>query len=539
MHDKTLKIIYKWLNQANYKISLTQLQRQFLSHPDVGTLSSITDTLNDFKIANQAAQIEAASLNQLIEPFIAFIKNQQIEQFVLVSFTQNNSFSIYNGKDETFTLSFNEFAKIFGGIIIAIDKQAKTVYDFSYFVRFIIPYVLIVALCVILFLQMPFTISNVLFEILTLAGCTFSTLLFAHTLGIKNDFLNRFCTISKNSSCNSVLQSDAAKINKYVSLTDAGVIYFSFQLLSQLILKPDNSLLYAIGIVAATFSFYSVYQQAIVIKRWCPLCLGVVVVLIMQGLIGIIHFSFAAITTAEIISSFFIILLASIGWYYFKDIFTKSRKLHHAETDLLSFKRNYHLFLPFYKSGIPVDSTVIDNQEQIIIGNESAPIYITLITNPLCEACQKAHKFLTELQNQYLEEIAIRLIFYVPYQNLNDPRTMIAGWLVKEYFNDSTKGAEFIENWYRKPDLKAFDKLRLPIDVIKNQQYFLKTQNEWCVEQRLTLTPLLLINNKLFPLIYRTEDVRFHIEAVIEYEQSNEYETKTSIQSTTVLACNT
>lgn len=136
MHDKTLKIIYKWLNQANYKISLTQLQTQFLSHPDVGTLSSITDTLNDFNIANQAAQIEAASLNQLTEPFIAFIKNQQIEQFVLVSFTQNNSFSIYNGKDETFTLSFNEFAKIFGGIIIAIDKQAKTINHYSQVVHY-------------------------------------------------------------------------------------------------------------------------------------------------------------------------------------------------------------------------------------------------------------------------------------------------------------------------------------------------------------------------------------------------------------------
>lgn len=539
MHDKTLKIIYKWLNQANYKISLTQLQRQFLSHPDVGTLSSITDTLNDFNIANKAAQIEAASLNQLTEPFIAFIKNQQIEQFVLVSFTQNNSFSIYNGKDETFTLSFNEFAKIFGGIIIAIDKQAKTINHYSQVVHFIIPSALTVSFFATLFIQVPFELSTILFIILTLAGCTFSALLFAHTLGIKNDFFNRFCTISKNSSCNSVLQSDAAKINKYVSLTDAGVIYFSFQLLSQLILKPDNSLLYAIGIVAATFSFYSVYQQAIVIKRWCPLCLGVVAVLLLQGIISLIHFNYTAITGARIISSLFLLLLTCIGWYYFKNIFTKSRKLHQTETDLLSFKRNYHLFLPFYKSGIPVDSTVIDNQEQIIIGNESAPVYITLITNPLCEACQKAHKILTELHNQYQEQIAIRLIFYVPYQNLSDPRTMIAGWLVEEYFKDRIKGIETVENWYRKPDVKAYDNLRLPIDIIKKQQYFLKTHSEWCVEQRLTLTPLLLINNKLIPLIYRTEDVRFHIEAVIEYEQNKEYENNKSFQSTKVLVDNT
>jgi uncharacterized membrane protein/thiol-disulfide isomerase/thioredoxin len=539
MHEKTLNIIYKWLKQANYKISLTELQRQFLSHPDVGTLSSITDTLNDLNIANQAAQIDTATLKQLIEPFIAFVKSEQGEQFVLISPTPNNNFSVYHGKDYTFNLSFNEFGKIFGGIIIAIDKQAKTINHYSQVVHFIIPSALTVSFFAILFIQVPSELSTILFIILTLAGCTFSALLFTHTLGIKNDFLNRFCTISKNSSCNNVLQSDAARINKYVSLTDVGVIYFSFQLLSQLILKPDNSLLYAIGIVAATFSFYSVYQQAIVIKKWCPLCFGVVAVLLLQGILSLIHFNYTAITGAAIISSLFILLLTCFGWHYFKNIFTQSRKLHQTETDLLSFKRNYHLFLPFYKSEIPIDSTAVDNQEQIIIGNENAPVCITLITNPLCEACQKAHKLLTELQNHYQAQIAIRLIFYVPYQNLNDPRTMIAGWLVEEYFNDRTKGAQLIENWYKKPDLKAFDNLRLPMDVIKKQQYLLKTHSEYCVKQRLTLTPLLLINNKLFPLIYRTEDLSFHIEALIEYEQTKEYESKKTFQSTKVLVDNT
>ena len=116
---------------------------------------------------------------------------------------------------------------------------------------------------------------------------------------------------------------------------------------------------------------------------------------------------------------------------------------------------------------------------------------------------------------------------------------MIAGWLVEEYLNDRIKGIKEIENWYKKPDLKALDKLRLQIDVVKNQQFYLKTQSEWCVEQRLTLTPLLLINNKLFPLIYRTEDLRFHIEAIIEYEQTKEYESKKSFQSTKVLVDNT
>lgn len=539
MHEKTLNIIYKWLKQANYKISLTELQRQFLSHPDAGTLSSITDTLSDFNIANQAAQIDTDSLNKLTEPFISFVKSEQVQQFVLVSPIPNNNFSIYNGKDKTINQSSNEFATIFGGIIIVIDKQEKSVYNYSQVVRFIIPYVLTVSFCVVLFLQISFAISNVLFIFITLGGFIFSALLFAHTLGVKNDFLKRFCTISKNSSCNSVLQSDAARLNKYVSLTDIGVVYFSFQLLSQLILKHNNNLLYSACIVAVPFSFYSVYQQAIVIKRWCPLCLGVVAVLLMQGTISIFNFNYTAITTADIISSLFLLLLTSIGWYYFKNIFTKSRKLHQTETDLLSFKRNYHLFLPFYKSENPVDDADVSNQQQIIIGNKKAPVCITLITNPLCEACQKVHKLLTELHNQYHEEIAIRLIFYVPYQNQNDPRTIIAGWLVNKYLIDKAEAIKAIENWYTNPDTKVFDSLKIPEDVIRKQQDYLQKHAAWCLQKQLTLTPLLLINNKLLPLIYRTEDLRFHIEAIIEYEQTKEYESKKSFQSTTVLVDNT
>jgi uncharacterized membrane protein len=539
VHEKTLYIIFKWIKNANYNISMTELQRRFLSHPDVGTLSSITDTLTDFNITNQAVQIEAASLNQLTEPFIAFIKNDQIEQFVLVYPVTNNRFDIYNGKDNPYTLSFKELSTVFGGIIIAIDKKEKTSNNYTQFERFIIPSALMVSFCVIFLIQIPYEINTVLFAILTLAGFTFSALLFAHTLGVKNDILNRFCTISKSSSCNSVLQSDAAKINKYLSLTDVGIIYFSFQLISQLIFKHDNSSLYAIGIIAASFSFYSVYQQAFIIKKWCPFCLGAVVVLLLQGVIGISNFSTNAINTIQIISLFFLLFLTSIGWHYFKDIFIKSRKLYQTQIDLLSFKRNYHLFLSFYKSEIPVDSTVIDIQEQVIIGNESAPVCITLITNPLCEACQKAHQLLTELHSKYQDRIVIKIVFHVPYINLNDPRTMIAGWLVEEYLNDRTKGIQYIENWYRKPDVEAFNNLRLPINIIKKQQHFLKSHSDWCTEQRLTSTPLLLINNKLFPLVFRTEDLPFHIEAVIDYEQTKEYESKKSFQSTKVLVDNT
>jgi hypothetical protein len=232
-------------------------------------------------------------------------------------------------------------------------------------------------------------------------------------------------------------------------------------------------------------------------------------------------------------------MLTSISWYYFKRNHTNRRKLLQTETDLLSFKRNYHLFLPFYKNAISVNDSTLCNQTQIIIGKETAPVFITLITNPLCEACQNAHKFLKEMCNQYPNDISIRIVFYVPYQNLNDPRTMIAGWLADIYHTNPNEGVKAIEKWYTNPDLNAFDKLRLPKEVVSMQQGYLQAHAEWCIANRLTLTPLLLINNKLFPLIYTTGDLHYQIEKIIEFEQNKKNDSRESSQPTKVLVCNT
>lgn len=539
MHEKTLYIIYKWLKQSGYDITQSDLQKQFLSHPDVGSLSSITDTLNDFNIANQAAQIDTASLNHLTEPFLAFVKKEESEQFVLVSPTGNNTYDIYTGNDTALILSHKGFSILFSGIIIAINKNDKTKSDYKRALKILTTLVVIVSLCSLLIIQSSFELYTSVFSVLTLSGCIFSVLLYAHSIGVKSNFVNRFCTISKQTNCNSVLQSNAARINKYISLTDIGIVYFTFQLLSILFLKHVNHFIYAISIPAAAFSLYSIYQQAFVIKKWCPLCLGVVGVLVLQGSIATLSINFSAIKIIDFITLLFLCPLICVSWYHFKRIHTNSRKLIKTETDLLGFKRDYHLFLPFYRNEISVNDTAIRNKTQLIIGKVTSTVSITLITNPLCEACQKAHKILTKIQSQYPHDISIRLIFYVPYQNMTDPRTMIAGWLADIYHTNPNEGVKAIEKWYTNPDLKTFDKLRLPKEVVNKQLGYLQTHKEWCVANRLTLTPLLLINNKLFPLIYSTEDLHYHIEDLIEYEKNKDFDKVKSLSSTKVLVDNT
>ncbi len=539
MDLKTINILKTLLTQAGYSIKVADLERQYLSHPDMGMLSSITDTLNDLKIPNQAAQISPSTVLELTEPFIAFIRHNQTEQFVLITIANNKVIELFNGKDKPFNISFTEFENIFSGIIVAIDRNAernRLTISLSSPILFQLSGVL--AIGYLIFFNHEPNVSRLLYGITALAGLAFSILLYAKAVGANNALLNRFCTLTKTTDCNLVLQSGAAKIGKYISLTDIGIIYFAFQCF-YLLVNHELSLLYVISIVAALFSFYSVYQQAVVIKKWCPLCLGVVGVLVLQGALALTQIANASITLHNVLHIISLLVLPVFIWFYVKPLIEKSKELKENTIELLGFKRNYHLFLPFYKNAPAIQDDQLTDTHQIIIGRKNAPVQITLITNPLCKACQKAHAVLNILLQQYPKDLALRIVFYVPYQNLHDPRTMIAGWLVDTYFTNKHTGIDAIEKWYADPDVKKFDNLKIPIEVIKRQQTFLQNHSEWCIEQRLTLTPILLLNNKLFPLIYRTEDLQYHIEVILEYERGVYSEVFSSVQPTTVLASNT
>jgi uncharacterized membrane protein len=525
MQENTVNIIYKWLKQSHYDVSIEKIQLQFLSHPDIGTLSSITDTLNAFKIENQAAQIDIGNIPNLKEPFLSLIRNNKVDQFVLTKVISTVSVEIYTGQEKSFSISFDNFKKIFLGIIVVIDKQKPTLHLKIY--NWLKPSSLSLLAFTVFFLfwlQSTQTINIYAYLLLTIAGLTCSYLLFVHSLGFNNHFLQRFCTLSKNTDCGQVLHSKAANLGKDINLTDVGIVYFSVQLIYLLLLPNVISILLAVSIVGILFPIYSIYQQAYIIKKWCPLCLTIAAILLLQGIVAIISISEIFFQPRFIAGVLCITALVCIVWHYLKKLFENSARLHNTEIECLSFKRNYHLFITYYKLTNPIEDSRIKKEKEIIIGSEQAPIQITLISNPLCPACQKAHSELKSFLQQFPANISLRIVFFVPYHNTHDPGTMIASWLVHTYFNNKEKGIKTIENWYANPNFKEFDKLKLLSDIVKQQQPFLQNQAQWCVQQRLTLTPLLLINNKIFPLIYRTNDLRFHIEAIIEFEHTKEYE---------------
>lgn len=57
MDRKLYDILLKWLKEANYKFDFEKFELNLLSHPDYGSLTSITETLNEMSIENTAAKL--------------------------------------------------------------------------------------------------------------------------------------------------------------------------------------------------------------------------------------------------------------------------------------------------------------------------------------------------------------------------------------------------------------------------------------------------------------------------------------------------
>jgi hypothetical protein len=185
-----------------------------------------------------------------------------------------------------------------------------------------------------------------------------------------------------------------------------------------------------------------------------------------------------------------------------------------SSISLLSFKRNFHLLLPYLQRQ-PLLKTNFDFKVNSI-GNPNANLKLTVISNPLCESCIETHNLFHKILEKNTN-ISIDLVYYVPLNN-NDPRTIIAAHFLKL---NETELHTVMQNWYSHPNANTFlSKISVPLTA---EDYKLLEQHKfWCHANRIYTTPTILINGKRFPNFYNPTDIQFFMEALIENADSNQ-----------------
>lgn len=462
-------------------------------------------------------------LEQLPPTFLAQLKTIQGEDFAIVSKKKNNivvHFSVDNKK----TYSQEEFLNEFTGILIAVEKdtiahiQQKT--NTSLWREGLLG-MLGVTVIGLISLNKP-QIDVAFYTLLSIVSIFASMAIIKQQLGISSSLGNAFCSGENTTKdCNAVISSSGSKIFG-LKLSDSSIVFFTGLLISSILsilLSIEVTPLLFVSLAVSPIVLYSIYYQYVFAKAWCPLCLVIAGILIVQaiiattGIISLQKISFPLETMAVVIVSFLSVLA---GWLYLNPFIQALKELKQQKIDYFKFKRNYSLFSTLLEKS-PIKNTAIYNTSEIVFGNPNANLSIIIVTSPVCGHCKPVHKHVEKILNTYNDLVKITIRFSVITEDATKPLLQITSRLTEIF---QTQGEEAckaamhdiyagmaVERW-----LATWGSCAKP--MIYNQ--VLNSQSNWCKDESINFTPAILINGRSYPSEYAREDLIYFIEELHE-----------------------
>lgn len=521
MNNIYLNLISYFIDRMGYDVDQDDLYIEFNSHPDFPSFQSITDTLDHFSIESVAATIPKVHFDQLDQPVLVNVFVHGKQQLAIAENLGNGLIKVSQGreKEKQFSLKTDEFLNIWDGNLIALEKGKSNKK------RKVNKKTALLILLIILALYPEIGVGkdiiHLLFSTLTILGLFLSYLIFQASIAPKSR-ISKFCSLGKSTDCESVINSTSSKLFGALSLSDLSTVYF-LSLYTALIVKVDFTALAWVSVIVLPVIVYSIYQQGIVIKKWCPLCLAISLILSIQFLLILPTLDLAkwpdmALSTSNFIT---ILLITALTWAILKPFLLEHKSTIELRKDLKTFKRNYHLFIPYFQS-LPQLDTQIPEIDIHYGGNLHAPIKILGITNPLCKHCQETNSMFERLRQRYPDDVCIDLRFYVPQKSLNDPRVLVSCGMLKAFMEeDQSTFQSLINTWYAQGNVKPWLKT---VGLEKAEDRYLMILNEhtkWCKTNGISVTPIILVNNRIFPLFYEPTDLEYMVEALTEELKTN------------------
>ena len=522
MKNSKISVFKGFLGENGYRFNDDVLFTELNSHPDFPSFKAYTDTLNHFNIPSLAVTIPKDQFSNITDPVLVSVHINGKSDIGLVEVVDNDvvKLDINENATKQIRLPLHEFMNIWDGSLIAIEANTQK--------QGVKPSKLTVLFAVLTLLVLAQSISNgfnssaFIYSGLAILGLLLSYLVIQISIDPKTKN-SKFCTLGKSTDCNSVINSLSSKFIGALTLSDLSIIYFSATALA-LLLQIDFLVLAWVSLFTLPVIPNSIYQQGIVLRKWCPLCLGIG---LMLGLQFAFSFSYLSLIvendlTLSLALLAFSFAVIALGWLQLKPIFNEKNEMVSIKQELRRFKRNYHLFVPYFQT-LPQIDTAIATNDIHLGGNANAAVKILAITNPLCKHCFTVHQMLERVLEKYPNQVAVDLRFLVPTQNSGDSVVQVAVGMLKSFKEEEPLSfKQVINDWYKNRDVKSWLK-EVGVDKVEDQYLeILNDHRNWCTANGIGGTPITIVNNRMFPHSYDSTDLENMIEGLIEHAETNE-----------------
>lgn len=514
----TVYVLYLLIKKLNIPVSFFTVQNDLPRHPDYPSMLALSDCLNSWKIPHEAFSIDKENddIRELPFPFIANLKSN-VREFVLIEKIEGDTVRVSSEREQKGFLRLSEFLKLWDGVVLYAEKDEKSGengYRGSLIKGWLnkgrLPFLLLMLLCCTIY-TLDFKLATMPYLALVLvklAGLAVSSLLLLHSIDTNNPLLQNLCGLGKQNDCNAILKSDAAKLTNWLSWSEVGMFYFAGSL-SYLLLQPSGiALLGWLNILCLPYTVYSIGYQAR-LKNWCTLCCTVqaflwaeTLVLFAGGeLFGMVNPGFS-----DIKAILLCFLMPVAIWAFVKPFLLKAEQLNPLHNQLKRFKYNSTLFNQLLSA--QPRYAVPNELMPVKLGNPDAEIVITMVSNPFCGPCGKAHRLLNEWL-EHRDDIQIKVLFTTPgYDDIQAKVTrhvMALGLL-----EDRTIVERALNDWYKQSG-KNYESWaeKYPVSKSEDIETASLKQIDWCKMAEVSFTPTIFINGYKLVDPYRLDDIKY------------------------------
>ena len=493
---------------SDIKLTQTSLKNALLQHHDFPTLAAFGDVLDEFNIPNLSTRLTPENLSEIPLPAIAHLDDDdEGGSFVVIKKVSSDKVEWQNGS-KSIQKSITEFAEKWSGVTLLIEPSKNSGEAHYQELRrneiinnlripFVITGLLICFLLILLPTLKDFSISDnwqyfaLLFT--KILGVTVSVMLVWYSIDAKNPFLVNICHINKKTNCESILNSKAAKIFGWLSWSEIGLFYFVGGFLMLLINPNSLEILGVLSILTLPYTFWSVYYQAFVAKKWCPLCLGIQALLWVEFLLLFfthnISISFSVLPLRSLIIAF---LPAPILWAFIKNPLLKSYLSDQFRIEFQKLKFNPDFIESLMSKEIFLPP-ITQEMKPIKIGNPLAENKLMVVLNPICGGCKRTFGMLEKLLETD-ENIKAQIILVASSDGESE-----SSLITQKIFNEPS-------NNFMLKGLRAWFGIEESPKAGENYPAEMETialHHQWLAQTGLSSVPIIFLNNVEIPSLYQ------------------------------------
>jgi len=510
-------VVYSMLKQLNIKVTEETCRNCLIDHPEYPSLIALSDCLSDWKIPNYAYRIskEEYDPSELQFPFIAHMPHAQ-GYFLLIHEIKEQKVYFTDENKSHGIIAEQKFLDNWDGILLHAEPTAESgqenyydalIKEFLHLIR----YPALIALAALSIFYLPNTFSGDLYKVLisTLKtmGIATSILLLLHSVNANNAFIKNLCSFGKQNDCNTILNSEQAKITEWLSWSEVGFFYFSGSLLTLLFVNESVFLLSWLNLLCLPYTVYSITYQ-FTRRNWCVLCCTVQLLLWCEFSVFFLNGVFLPpIVLTTLFPSLICFGIPIVLWSIIKPLLQDTKQLKALKFQLKYFKYNTDNFNKLLTS--QPRYAVPEELRPISIGSTDSQTIITMVSNPFCGPCALAHKNLEKWSKQR-GNIKIQILFATADKE-DDPRTTVSrhiSALSSTYDINQIETA--LNDWYENAHMgyQTWAE-KFPAKIDSDAYETTQRQKEWCKLVDVDHTPFILINGYKIPHLYDIEDLKY------------------------------